>query len=66
SDLSWQIKGIGDFNGDGKSDILWQNTKTGLVYIWYLNGTKITSANSPMTQSDLTWQIKTLASFFTR
>ena len=23
---SWQIKGTGDFNGDGKSDILWQAT----------------------------------------
>ena len=22
---SWQVKGTGDFNGDGKSDILWQN-----------------------------------------
>jgi hypothetical protein len=21
----WQIKGSGDFNSDGKSDILWQN-----------------------------------------
>ena len=21
---SWEIKGTGDFNGDGKSDIIWQ------------------------------------------
>ena len=22
---TWHIKGTGDFNGDGRSDILWQN-----------------------------------------
>ena len=22
---SWHVEGTGDFNGDGKSDILWQN-----------------------------------------
>src|SRR5216117_2955576 len=27
-----------DFNGDGKSDILWQNTSTGQRLIWLMNG----------------------------
>jgi FG-GAP-like repeat len=27
-----------DFNGDGKSDILWQNTSTGQRLIWIMNG----------------------------
>ena len=35
---SWQIKATGDFNGDGKSDILWQNTD-GTPAIWLMNGT---------------------------
>ena len=34
---SWQIKATGDFNGDGKSDILWQNTD-GTPAIWLMNG----------------------------
>lgn len=29
---------VGDFNGDGKADILWQNTATGDRYVWFMNG----------------------------
>src|SRR5262249_59652461 len=35
------IKGGGDFNGDGKSDILWYNTTGGDVGIGELNGSTI-------------------------
>src|SRR5438876_782482 len=31
-----------DFNGDGKSDILWRNSSTGENYVWLMNGTTIT------------------------
>jgi FG-GAP-like repeat len=34
-----------DFDGDGKSDILWRND-SGLVYIWYMDGTTIVSDGS--------------------
>jgi hypothetical protein len=40
----WQIAGIGDFNDDGKSDILWQNSNDGTVAIWEMNGFQITAA----------------------
>ena len=32
--------GTGDFNDDGDSDILWQNTN-GQVSIWEMNGTNV-------------------------
>jgi hypothetical protein len=35
---SWQIKDTGDFNGDGKSDILWQGSD-GTPAIWLMDGT---------------------------
>ena len=37
----WVTQGIGDFNGDHTSDVLWRNTVTGDTAIWFIssNGT---------------------------
>jgi hypothetical protein len=40
----WTILGAADFNGDGKSDILWQ-TGNGGAAIWEMNGAQIVAAN---------------------
>lgn len=34
----WQLVGTGDFNGDGRPDVVWRNTLTGAVSIWLLEG----------------------------
>ena len=39
---SWKAIGTGDFNDDGRSDILWQNTSTGQASVWEMNGNSIT------------------------
>jgi hypothetical protein len=36
------VLGPGDFNGDGKADILWQNTD-GTSAVWLMNGTSLIS-----------------------
>jgi uncharacterized protein (AIM24 family) len=34
----WKVVGVGDFNGDGKSDLVFQNQNTNQVAIWFMNG----------------------------
>ena len=38
---SWEIKGTDDFNGDGRSDILWQGSN-GTPAIWLMDGLSAT------------------------
>lgn len=35
---NWLIQGVGDFNKDGKADIVWRDSGSGRNLIWYLNG----------------------------
>jgi len=37
----WQVVGVGDFNGDGKADLLYRNTTTGVTQVQFLNGTAV-------------------------
>jgi len=37
--LDWKLRGSGDFNNDGKPDLVWQNTTTGDVLFYMMDGT---------------------------
>ena len=51
---SWKAIGTGDFNDDGHSDILWQNTN-GQAAIWEMNGTNVIGggARGPQSRAEL-------------
>jgi hypothetical protein len=40
---SSQLVGSGDYDGDGKSDILWKNSLTGDTQIWFMTGSIVAS-----------------------
>ena len=48
---SWQIAQIGDFNGNGTSDILLRNTN-GAMEEWSMNGARITSSSQVTLQGN--------------
>ena len=57
---SWALAEIGDFNGDGRADIMWRNSN-GALAEWTMNGAAITSANPVTYQGQAVnpsgWQI---------
>ena len=66
-DASWSIAGIGDFNDDGHSDILWRNTN-GALMDWMMNGSQIGSAQEITLQShaatpDASWSVAAIGDF---
>ena len=44
----YMIVGTGDFNGDGKPDIVWRNTVTGANAIWYMGGGDASAESSDL------------------
>ena len=67
-DTNWQVAGIGDFDGDGKSDILWRNSTAGpdfgRDYIFFMNGaTVLPGSGDTNAVPDANWQIAGVGDF---
>ncbi len=54
---------ISDFDGDGKSDILWFNSATGQNSIWFMNGATLVAGPFLPSMTDLNWKIAGVGDF---
>jgi subtilisin family serine protease len=58
-DTDWRIRGVGDLDGDGKADLIWQHATRGWVAAWLMDGTQVTSTRllSIERVADTDWHI---------
>ena len=54
-DNGWTVATIGDFDGDGRSDILWQQVATGNTFAWTMNGAAVTAGAFTSAQAGADW-----------
>jgi plastocyanin len=59
ADVRWKMAGTGDFDLDGKVDILWRHSTAGELVVWFMNGTVLDRGTflSPPSLADTGWQI---------
>lgn len=63
ADTDWQIAGSGDFNGDGKPDIVWQHRTQRWLAVWLMDGITVTASElmTPNQIFDSQWRIVGIA-----
>ncbi|MCW3095462.1 MAG: hypothetical protein JWL77_1080 [Chthonomonadaceae bacterium] len=59
----WKVVGIGDFNGDGKSDLVFQNQTTNAIALWYMNGSHVQSGDSLAYIPPVGWKVVGVGDF---
>ena len=52
------VQGVGDFDDDGKGDIVWHHGTLGEVWVWRMDGTTRLSATWVGTVPDVGYQIQ--------
>jgi FG-GAP-like repeat/Lectin C-type domain/FG-GAP repeat len=72
ADKNWKIGAIGDFDGNGKSDLAWHNGVSGEAAVWFVDTTQLNGQNFSTTElfivdeagkkiivADIDWRIET-------
>ncbi|CAO3377871.1 FG-GAP-like repeat-containing protein [Azospirillum argentinense] len=54
---------IGDFDGDGKTDVLWRNSSDGTIHVMFMDGPSIRGCGASFNQLGTEWEIAATADF---
>ena len=59
ADTNWKVRAVGDINGDGHVDLIWQHRVSGAISTWLMNGLQMVAgqALNPGAVPDTNWQI---------
>jgi hypothetical protein len=52
ADAAWAVHHVGDFDGNWRSDLVWQHVDNGNVAVWLMNGTATSAAAIISTRPD--------------
>lgn len=62
----WSAQGLADFDGDGRTDVLWRNKDSGENLVWYMHGdqgTRYKDSERIETFKDSDWQLHGVGDF---
>jgi hypothetical protein len=57
--VEWKIAFIGDVNGDGKSDLVFNSRINNSIAVWFLDGCSLQGAHFVGSPGDMGWKIET-------
>ncbi len=59
--LDWKLAATGDFDHDGKPDLLWRNSVNQQLQVWTMNGVNQTGTTVPVPSSAAAWNWEVVA-----
>jgi Ca2+-binding RTX toxin-like protein len=63
-DNGWHIAGTGDFNGDGRADVLWRNDNGNMLdFLGTANGGFVSNGDNSFVAVDLGWHVASIGDF---